>query len=113
LKRGDAPQPGNCHTAVRFGQAANETARRARRAQDSSPRRRAVGSRRAAFASPGTGRKKEGRQGSSAPSRGGGGTSLLPVLTHWATILRPAGWEIVISALAAAAPVVLQSPFST
>src|ERR1017187_9559459 len=32
--------------------------RRARRAQDSSPRRRAVGSRRAAFASPGTGRKK-------------------------------------------------------
>ena len=44
--------------------------RRARRAKDSSPRRRAVGSRRAAFASPGTGRKKESRTGSSAPFRG-------------------------------------------
>ena len=43
---------------------------RARRAKDSSPRRRAVGSRRAAFASPGTGRKKDRRPGSSAPFRG-------------------------------------------
>src|ERR1019366_3602841 len=75
------------------GPAANEAARRARRAKDSSPRRRAVGSWRAAFASPGTGRKKDRRPASSAPFRGYGGTVDLPVLAHWATILRPTGWE--------------------
>src|ERR1035438_7920295 len=42
-----------------------QPARRARRAKDSSPRRRAVGSRRAAFASPGAGRKRDRRTGSS------------------------------------------------
>src|SRR5674476_176610 len=51
---------GSCagRRAYPLGQAANGTARRARRAKDSRPRRTAVGSGRAAFASPGTGRNK-------------------------------------------------------
>src|ERR1019366_8367439 len=65
----------------------------ARRAKDNSPRRTAVGSRRAAFASPGTGRKRDRRAGSSAPSPGLRRDHPSPVLTHWATVLRPSGLE--------------------
>jgi hypothetical protein len=52
------PPPLRASASSPSPQAANGAARRARRATDSSPRRTAVGSRRAAFASPGTGRKK-------------------------------------------------------
>src|SRR5450759_2160039 len=73
--------------------AANSTTPIARRAKENSPRRTAVGSTRASRPAPERGGRRYGRMLLPPRSGAGHGTVFLPVLTHWATFFRPAGWS--------------------